>query len=771
MGLKDLFRKKESPTFVGALEPESAEVVTRFYLEFPSASGQPVFELKSSLSIGSEEAEAIVEHETISPKHCSFILNHGILSIIDHGGPSGTFINKKKIPTGKMIILDLKDKIKLGELECTVVKREESQLESVEEAPASDDSQAPETDEQDAEKIEATSEVPEVSFEEEVPETPKEDATAPVDIGLALERLNKEKPAHEVPRPETTTEETIKRAPVVAVSNAENDSSNAVVRIFGLSFDFLIVGCIYNIFSSFAEFNDAIQTLPMIFSESAEPVYQAVIEPLKLMTYESVPAIKQMVESIEPLIGGDFSFYMQVVLLVVLFRFLSSIVFGQSVGQYLAGIRAQGKFLRKRLLSIPRSIIGFVLLPLFFIFDFPTLFSKRSLKEVVSLTRLRTPSSLIAIVSILIFTPVLLALFFVSPLFRGLEVPTPVEVTTLKTVRLATYSPGEQVVSSKFFKVGYPVEHVAYALPRFKFSRRKGKLSLDPTINFVGKGGEEFILGVLKSLDLGVFLGDFVRSNPLASMNYPTIAQIVNDVSNTNNNFKSRSFPQETFVSELQRLTQRAFSLGELNVDSIAQTFESSGPFLGAYLSYRDRVSALFEQEPKKFSFRQIGDSLNLVAEYNQGRMQRVRFLPLNSKSTSLYQVSFPSSQNVETYQLMAFNQKTGPMSDDSILAFVDLLTSSELKKQDDLVLGLFQSVYGKYFEMSKLALESADAQMHKKIVESASDVLEILSKNAKSLALPEKISDKLSQNLSDLIFALKEKDMSFFGVNSVGVL
>lgn len=770
MGLKDLFRKKESPTFVGTLEPESIDVVTRFYLEFPDASGQPVFELKSCLSIGSEEAEGLVEHETISPKHCSFILNHGILSIIDHGGPSGTFINKKRIPTGKMIILDLKDKIRLGELECTVVKRDEPQLKSVEEAPATGVEQVPENVEQAPEKIEAVSEVPEMPFEE-VPETPNEDLTAPVDIGPALERLNEEKPAHEVPRAETTTEEALKRAPVVAVSTAENDSSNAVVRIFGLIFDLLIVGCVYNIFSSFAEFKDASQALPVIFLDLLEPVYKAVVEPIKLMAYESVPAIMQMVEAIEPLIEENFSFYIQIVLLVVLFRFLCSIVFGQTVGQYLAGIRAQGKFLRKRLLSIPRSIIGFFLLPLFFIFDFPTLFSKRSLKEVVSLTKLRTPSSLIAIVSILVFTPVLLALFLLSPLLRGLEVPTPVEVTTLKTVRLATYSPGEQVVSSKFFKMGYPVEHVAYGLPRFKFTRKKGRLSLDPTIDFVGKGGEEFTLGVLKSLDLGVFLADFVRSNPLASVSYPTIAQVVNDVSNTNNNFKSRVFPQETFVAELQRLTQRAFSLGEFDVDSIAKTFESAGPFLSAYLSYRDRVSALFEQVPKKFSFRQIGDSLNLVAEYKQGRMQRIRFLPLNSKSTSLYQVSFPSNQNVETYQLMAFNQKTDPMSDDSILAFVDLLTSSELKKQDDLVLGLFQSVYGQYYEMSKIALESADAQMHSKIIMSASDVLEILSKNSQSLALPEKISDKLSQNLSDLIIALKEKDMSFFGINSVGVL
>tara|TARA_Y100000780_G_scaffold232300_1_gene262528 strand:+ start:21192 stop:23498 length:2307 start_codon:yes stop_codon:yes gene_type:complete len=768
MALRDLFRKNESPTIVGSPDLKSEESVTKFYLEFPDASGQPIFELDNSLAVGSEEGEALIKHEGIAPKHCSFLLNQGVLSVIDHGGSTGTFINNKKIPTGKMIIMDPKDKIRLGELKCKVVKREEVASSIVEDHAINEEEEASplKSETEEPAPKEFTPEIPQ-GEDEEVPAVPDEATASSLNLEESLSNLEEENQEYQEPSPITEAP----KKEVAAFADRPTDSSNAVIRIFGMSFDILIVGIIYNLFSNFTEFNDIVEGLPGAIFQMLLPLHELVFVPMLQMAFEFVPALQQIAEAITAFFGGGFSFYFQIAILVMISRFISSIIFGQTLGQTLAGIRAHGEFLPKRFLSIVRSVVGFALLPLFFILDFTTLFSKRSFKEVISFTRLRTPSNLVSLLSIVVFTPVLVTLFFVSPLFRGLETPTPMRVSTLKTVKLAAYTPGDQAVNSKFFKMSYPADQVDYALPNFKFSRRKGRLTLDPTLSFIGKEGEELKLAILKELDLGVFLEDFVMANPLASTRYPAISQLVNDVSNTNKNFKSRIFPQETIVSELQRLTETAFSLGDMSVDSIITTIERSGPFLGSYLDFKDKVIALLGQKPNKLSFGQVGDSLALVATYKQGRMERVKFLPINNKKTRLYQVSYPSNERVDTYQLMAFNSKVDDVSEDRLLAFVDLLTSKELKEQSDLVLGLFQSVYGQYFEMSKLAFERGDDQMQRRVIKSASDVLQLLSKNAKSLGLPEKISDKLSQNLSDLILALKEKDMDFFGISSVGVI
>ncbi|MCO4755654.1 MAG: FHA domain-containing protein [Bacteriovoracaceae bacterium] len=822
MGFKSLFGKSDSPRIVGddSGNEESGELVRRFCLEFQDLEGEPTFELESSLSIGSEDGDVTLDYEGISPKHCTIILNQDILSIIDHGSSEGTYVNKKKIPAGKMIILDPKDKLKLGSIPFKIVQREVPIS-----TPEALEDNRPVSEELESEISEEpiTIPTPEADMEapaDEVPPAPlameSEDRTQDVvvptqELGLELsqsemevaqdsESNDKEEVQVEQLIAEKNPEQDIEdedlssseqpdkekgpsflsklfkkkkktKLTKISINSPSVDAANGFLRVMGFVFDTLIVGTIYSILSSFPSFTEVVQTLPSWIGSMLEPLFTQFILPQVETIYALVPAIEQMVETASSLYKDEYFFYVEIAVLLAVWRFVTAIVFGQTLGEFLAGIRAQGSFLKKRVLSIIRAFFGALLLPLFWLFDFPTLFSKRGLKEVLSGTRLHTPSSLIAIISLLIFTPLLVCLFFMSPLLKGLSLPTPIEFKGIITVKLANYEKGERPVESSYYKLTIPMEKLHYVLPGFKFSQKNGKSKLEPSITIVDQNTKAARVSLLKEVNLGSLLEEFVRSNPFASINYPGISQMVNDVSNTNKSFKSRTFPQELIGEEIQRLMMVSLSIGNLEVEQIEKNLKESGPFLGPYLDFKDKLLALFDSTPTNFEFRQVGSAFHIVANYQAGAMERIKLLPLNSKRTRLYQVSFLRNDKVDIFELFAFNSGSGSISTNAFLGFIDLLSSNELKKNVELVTEVFQSVYGRYYELSKKSLELGDEDLYRRIKVSTNGVLQILTENTQALGLPEPISNKLSQNLTDLVKALDEKDLSFFGVNAVGVI
>ena len=838
MGFKSLFGRNDSPNIVGDLSSEGPKpLVSRFYLEFDQLEGAPTFELQDSLSVGSEEGDVILDYEGISPKHCTVILNQDILSIIDHGSSEGTFVNKKRIPSGRMIILDLKDKLKLGSIPFRVVVREEYQEspeliedETVEQTPSELSEPLMAVEETVVPRMNETSEVSEAPETPEVPVAPEaplesqadssplanEDKTQDIEVptqelGLELavkEPVEDSEPETEQPQDQELDQKVVeddvvnedlieseedqvkktnktpffkslfkrktepkKRTKIAMSGGASVDASNGFLRVMAFVFDVLIIGIIYSIFSSFSDFVDIVQALPKWISSMFEPIFNEFILPQVAVAYEALPAIEQMVEALASLYKDEYFFYIEFLTLVAIWRFVTPILFGQTIGQFFIGIRGEGGFLKKRILSIVRSFFGILFLPLFWLFDFPTLFSKRSLKEVLSGTRLYTPSSLLAIISLVVFTPLLVCLFFMSPLLRGLSFPEPVEFKSLSSVKLANYDRGERPVESSYYKISLPMENLQYVLPGFKFIQKNGKSKLEPSLTLVDNSEKAARLSLLKEVNLGDLFADFVHSNPLASINYPGISQMVNDVSNTNKSFKSRTFPHELISEEVQKLVKVSLSIGDLNIDKIKNNLLESGPFLGSYLDFKDKLISLFETLPSQFEFRQVGNAFHIVGIYTNGAMERVKLLPLNSKRTRLYQLSYPSSEKVAIYDLFGYNIRPEGVSKNPFLGFIDLLSSKELKENEELALEIFQSVYGRYYELSKRYLETEDEDLFRRIKSSTSGGLQILTENSKALGLPELVANKLAQNLTDLVKALDGKDLNYFGINAVGAI
>lgn len=82
-------------------------------LKFPLGEGQTL------VGRVSPPSKIKLEGIKVSKKHCSFIIEKGILKILDHNSSNGVYVNGKKVTT---VDLKEKDRIVIGEftLEVTV---------------------------------------------------------------------------------------------------------------------------------------------------------------------------------------------------------------------------------------------------------------------------------------------------------------------------------------------------------------------------------------------------------------------------------------------------------------------------------------------------------------------------------------------------------------------------------------------------------------------------------------------------------------------------
>src|SRR5690606_32380407 len=113
-------------------------------------------------------------------------------------------------------------------------------------------------------------------------------------------------------------------------------------------------------------------------------------------------------------------FVWQVLSLFAILRLAGTLIFGVSIGQLFSGIRNMGNAIVGRVMGVVREFIGFFTGP-FLIFDSLTLVNRPSLKELLTFTRVETPSAGKAWISSLLALVLLTSIYIAAPLFRGLE--------------------------------------------------------------------------------------------------------------------------------------------------------------------------------------------------------------------------------------------------------------------------------------------------------------------------------------------------------------
>jgi hypothetical protein len=488
---KKLFGRKTTPTKAGkkATKVDNLRWVKKFSLELSNMEGSPAYQLSHQLTVGSEVGNIIIADPSVSPRHCTFVLQDEVISVVDHGSVAGTTVNGQKIPPGKSIILEETDIIVAGDLEIKILMETTS---------AQEDLSEDELEEEPEEELKEKAEVPKERKAVVKPVANKKDKSKGKSKGLSF-------------------------------SSVSSYSTNSLVRVLAVFSDILIAYTLFVIFSPFDEFRSFVEDVPVMLGE----LLQIDWKNLWAVINEDFGFIGPMVEDLFTFISGSFEFA-PLILLFFLVRFLSTLVLGVSISELFFGVRSHGNAIWKRFGGAIRVIIGMVTGPLI-IFDIPAVISRRTFKEFMTFTHTYLSSKILTILGILLYLPLLVAMAMLSPLIQGLEIAEPLFVSEQmeKRIKVADPAPVEGVVKVQDksqllpLSIEYDPSHVSI-IPLYKFSGEQKRLNFRPSLAFYHRDLQRTVIfEVFKKFDLKELLGIGLRGNFLLYDKYPEIYNFV----------------------------------------------------------------------------------------------------------------------------------------------------------------------------------------------------------------------------------------------------
>jgi hypothetical protein len=751
----NLFKRKSMPKNDGNSGPsdiEKQQYIKVYELELSNMEDTPVYALKHQLSVGSEIGNIIIADPSVSPRHATFILQQEVVSVIDHGSLSGTLINGKKIEPGKYIILEETDVINVGDLELRLkVGTESAPAESIPEMPE-DEIEEPE------EKKAGAKKVPSKALQE------KKEKIA----FNAKEHLNKGAK---------------KKKPIAFTSTY---SANSLVRVFAVLSDLLLSYSILVIFLPFDEFKEFLEFVPAQIASLLEVEFGA----LWATVMQDYAFLGEMMKDGYEFFSHTFHF-VPLLLIFVLLRLVTTLFMGVSISEFALGVRASGNGIWARIGGVIRVLIGVLTWP-FIIFDIPSIVSRRTLKEFITFTNITVPSKFLAVLGVILYIPLLIALALVSPLLQGLEPPEPILVNDRidQRVKVRVADPatapaeGEAEVikltdRSDFlhFSVVYDPKDLSI-IPNFKFQGLKNKLTLKNSLLFYQKDSQrEVEFEVFKTFDLKQLLSIGMKNNVLLFEKYPQIYNYVYDSSEGNPLLKAHANPkaETAFANEFIQFTKTAFSLGPENALDIMQeeTFLIKG-----LVDYKASFLSLFEYKDfDMIGFMKIGNLTFMKISFNKQKPFDL-IIPLVRGEGRIFKVSYDKKENLGAIssKFYKFNlEKSDWMSvpEPRVGEVMSALEVFDLFSSDNFKLKVLQpekaqALYAYYFETSTAVVKGGDS------VE-----LELWKTKLKNLvklidAIPSKPVQegeddpkaKLLQNFRDLSDALENNNLEYLGIS-----
>lgn len=826
------FKKKTLPTNVGKSEPSRTQKSHRpkiYELELSNMEDSPVYSLSHQISIGSEMGNIVIADPSISPKHATFFVQDEVVFIMDHGSVSGTFIKGKKIDPGKKILLEDNDLITLGDLEVKLTSRRAPvQIEELPELPT-----------------DITEATPQLNPETEVKtnsdlklnsrEIDKLDSNAPSLVGLDLnentgshnigekEIQNKveEKTNSKINPPEATSKKSFvpdyheptgsHPSLLEKLNNKKNEkkkkknnfflskpvySANAIMRVFAVILDLLVSYSILIIFSPFEVFNEILGFIPELLATELDIDWKA----LWVAFIEDYNFIQEIINDVTTLVPLSFNF-ISLLLVYVLLRFFSTIIFGVSLSEYFIGIRPTGNKIWSRIGGVIRVVVGIFTWP-FIIFDIPAVVSRRTLKEFITFTNIHTPSVLKCIFSFIFYVPLVLGLTLISPMFEGLEPPAPIAVNEMIERKAApkkieadsnfaesetTISEPEEIKlkdSSNNLKLSLEYSpKMAQIIP--KLSLRGVKQSAEVTSGIILYHRQEKIIlefEVFKRFDLKELLSIAFKGNIFLFEKYPQLHDYVYQPNGLNPALRKKKdeTQSEKFSKELVEFTRMSFSV---SFENFTQIMEEKTPLIKGLIDYKN-------------AFLKILDTKNLdqiqVVKIGNGRFFKISFdkqkpfdllIPLNADGGKVFKLSF---ENKEDYLKKShlFYKEIFSTADwiNSIPVTTNIEVMSSLEIFDAWSTYNFtnsfltspekaQKLYGHYFEASSLILQENNSHLLTIWKNQLSNILKLISllpepKVTNEEENPEQLKKKLHQNFTDLLNAIENNDLNFFGAS-----
>jgi pSer/pThr/pTyr-binding forkhead associated (FHA) protein len=772
MDIKKLFNRNKAPKNIGNNSHDERvpdSYVDKIYLSFPDIEGEPTFELVDVLTIGSEVGDAIVVDDNVSPRHCTFTLNQDVISLMDHNSLDGTFINKKQIDPGKILILQDKDKIRIGNLEIFIDKVEEAVYdEELEEESNESNFDSDSTSEIEVSALDEEEIIDDIEddIEDEIPDIPMPETS---DLTVSdLQHNEEEVQESEEEIEEEIEEEVLPKRTLQASGQKElreksgkslvfkgfvPGSTNALIRVIAILIEALIIILTFSFIGGNDAFFNLLKVYPAKVVQLLKPHYEKHLDIYINKLISLVPALPKIWEEILSFFDKYPDIYYGLILFLCI-RIITPLVFGVSIGQALVGVKGRGNIIGKRILGVIRECIGLLTLP-FIIFDLPCLVSKRTFKEILTFTHLETASKVKSLfLSILLFL-VLGTSYFVSPMLIDFKIKSSIPVSNesikFKKVELADI----QSEYSKSLNLAFVEDEQNIVLPVFKIIQSNNKRKLIPSFNMINLNTKKKInITKSKSFSLEKLLHLGVKSNYMASMKFPKVVGIVNSVANTNKNFKQSSYKDELLFSEIENLIKASFSLSFMNLHEHVIKY---GPFVKGFVDLRFNIESIIKEPVVMVTSAQLGDSPFALLQTSEG----LSYFEINNKEVSLYKSDTKRVKDLITFyksiRLITPEDIDSNDSKISLISFVDEFLSEKEKG-----IKFYQASYELLFSKSKEFIITDDNLLTKELESSVASILQVID------YVPGNDKDKFVQNITDLLKAIKDNDKQFFGVSEV---
>ena len=727
------------------------------YITIPDVNGGVTRAIGAKLTIGSEVGELIIEDASMSARHCTFIRNRDVICLIDHSSVDGTFLNKKRLEPGRTFIIDESDKLQIGSFKAQLEFLEEPAEEDLLVAEIKVDDYIDNTAELSL-TVESSEEVePELEFDSEVAEVVESIDISKLDVEeveldpkLLVRYYNdtNEKMTHEVNMgaPEKPSRKrvrpSLKTRSEKKVVKYKPGASGVTFRLLALGFDVIACLTILNIFYVFEDFKTH-------YASGAQLIKAYIIAPLEPLVID-FPEVFEIFTNIKQ--SAYFEQVGSFLILLLLFRIITSIIFSVSFGSFIIGMRAFGHRYLKRILAPIREILGAVTWPFLF-FDLPTFVSKRSFKEIITGTLVYTPSRLNSIALVSFFLPVMVAALCFSPLIKGGELLLPVTVKVLDSKKTPwSYS---NKVYSQFIGMTYDLSGNNTTLPLFQVETVNKEVVTTYGLSFVNKDSG-LILDIRKIKDFSMLTlyEDFVKLNLLSKYFQPAIYSLVKDISVENDSFKRQDINKDQIISETQHIIHSIFSL---RLENITKYIEKNGPILAGHREFREKIETLVSHPFKKLSLLDFGNESGVLFSHGAGYDNTFSYINLGESESELFHLSGDIS--APKFKLLTmpieFGNKAATSRRDPISEFISNFVADPSVESFELA----QQVYNRYFNVARAFLLTKNNDAVLALINNVKNITTALSRDKSK-------NQKLFLNLTELMDSLVKGNKAFFNIS-----
>ncbi len=705
----------------------------RYFLKFDTPPGSPKHSLSRPLVIGSELGDIIFKDDkNISSKHCLFSVSDDVISLVDYGSRSGTFVNGGKLNPGKTYLLKESDGIVIGDIPVRILveKDDSTQLLQI----PKEEVHVPSIEE--SQKVVEKNEVQTRAYIEDIERQQKE--------FIEQENKNKRK---------------------VEIKLAVDDK----VRTGGVWATFRVMAVLMDIFLAFT-----LHTLlnPYVFYKQLIGDFE------QTMNAFLIPYIEK--SSFIEVISHELMPYLKYVMLYMVVRVLGSLVFAVSPGEYLMGMRSFVPFILGRLISIPRNVLGFLLAP-FILFDLPCLFHQRTFKEVLTFSIIEIKSKTLVTLGIIFFFPFVLILSFASPLFQGFEAREKVAVTKFEAPENKAKEALSQKSRTQFYEFDVVFDESLYVYPYYELVQIKKKKRITPFINLYDREHEsKATFSLYKKFSFRKLLIMATEMDPLFKFHFPVIHSFIHDISSVSKNFRNKRWSDATkqrLKDEIKKLTKQTFSLES---KSVIDYMKMRGPFIKGAIEYRDAFYYMLQTEKiNDIQFLNLGDfeCMRLIVDDSSQTLKHY-IIPLNPNGGRIFKIEFETRNYVNNFYEKYFYNLTWDIEKDPLLgkdlnekkkkefdelSLLDLVMTNRVSEANFTSIAKF--IFKTYYARASEIIASNDEKEMDVIKSSLRSHIQIFKVFKRQISNDEKFGEQAILNLADLLESIEKRNKIYFGL------